>query len=254
MAFALSIVKLEEAMTKPGCMICRMGQDAAVHSVKSMLYESTTDFQHRKLINDAYGFCPPHARMLVALELSNSGPLLGVNLIYEVLAKNLAHDLEQVKKTARNRISIAALLKMAGKREGQETKPRVLLAKEMCPACSAVNQASENTLSTLFEVIEKKEERFIELYRKSDGMCLQHLRIGLSAFMNEFPNAAEFLIDDAITRLTNQREKMLEYIRKHNWAYRGEQLTEEERLAWESTLTFFTGYPESRFNHKIDEF
>lgn len=254
MAFALSIVKLEEAMQKSGCSICRMEHEAGLHSLKSMLWESTTDFQHRKLINDAYGFCPEHARNLVALELTNSGPLLGVNLIYEVLARNMASDLQMVKKTIKNRRSISSLIKLPTKHTMQETRPRVLLAKEPCPACTAVNQAGENALSTLFEVLDTQEERFTQYYRKSDGICLQHLRLGLTMFMGQYPTASEFIIDDTTERLIDQREKMQEYIRKHNWAYRGEQLTEEERMAWEDTLTFFTGFPESRFNHRVDDF
>ncbi len=47
---------------------------------------------------------------------------------------------------------------------------------------------------------------------------------------------------------------MLEYIRKHNWAYRDEQLTPDEHSAWLRTLTFFTGLPPEKFTHQLDEF
>ncbi len=46
---------------------------------------------------------------------------------------------------------------------------------------------------------------------------------------------------------------MKEYIRKANWAYRDEKLTEEEDTAWRKTLTFFTGYPRDSFIYKVDE-
>jgi hypothetical protein len=254
MAFALSIVKLEEAMKKPGCMICRTEQETAIHTLKSMLWESTTDFQHRELIKDAYGFCPEHTRMLVALELSNSGPVLGVNLIYESVVKKTLRNLQGIQPGRKFRGGLYERLIKIGLPLPKRVKPEVLPAKMLCPACTQSTQSGLNALSTLFEQIEARDENFVAHYQQSDGLCFTHLRLGLTQLMEDQAQAAAFLIEDTKQRLGAQQKGMLEYIRKHNWAYRNEQMSEDEKLAWIKTLTFYTGHPESRFSHKLDEF
>ena len=98
MAYVLSIVKLEESMKKSGCPVYRMEHEAAIHSIDSFLWENINDPGTRKPINDAYDFCLEHTRMLVAIEMSGSGPVLGVNMIYELLAKNVSLDLQNIKR------------------------------------------------------------------------------------------------------------------------------------------------------------
>ena len=43
MAFALSVVKLEEAIIQPGCPICRLKADASQKSARTFLFENTLD-------------------------------------------------------------------------------------------------------------------------------------------------------------------------------------------------------------------
>lgn len=43
MAFALTAVRIEEAMKQKGCPVCRLGIEAAVHSVDSFLWENVND-------------------------------------------------------------------------------------------------------------------------------------------------------------------------------------------------------------------
>jgi hypothetical protein len=47
---------------------------------------------------------------------------------------------------------------------------------------------------------------------------------------------------------------MKEFIRKNNWAYRDEALSEAEDTAWRKTLGFITGLPGTVFTHKTDDF
>lgn len=46
---------------------------------------------------------------------------------------------------------------------------------------------------------------------------------------------------------------MKEYIRKANWVYQDEKLTEAENIAWRKTLTFFTGLGGEKFIYKVDD-
>jgi hypothetical protein len=252
MAFALSIVKLQEALEKPGCPACRLEHEAAMRSIDTFLWENTNDPALRKPINDAYGFCPQHTQMFVAKEMMSSGPVLGVNIIYALLAKNVAQDLRNVH-IQESKGSWNTLMNKLGKQAG-EHKHTLLVPAGRCPICVLVEESGADVLATLFEVLAAHEERFIEAYQKSSGLCLQHLRNGLEQQGAQNSAVAKFLIDDAVARLTKHREEMLEYLRKHNWEYHEEKMTPEEQTAWLHTLTFFTGLPESRFDHKLEEF
>lgn len=93
MPFALTVSRLIEVLRDEGCPICRLERRVAAQSIDSFLWEKVNDPGTRKPIIDAYGFCPDHTRLLVAMELSNSGALIGVNLIYEHLGRLTAKEL-----------------------------------------------------------------------------------------------------------------------------------------------------------------
>jgi hypothetical protein len=247
MAFALSIVKLEAALKKPGCPVCRMAHEAAEQSIDSFLWENTNDPRTRQPINDAYGFCAEHTRLLVAKERMTSGPVLGVNIIYGLLAKNVARELQSLERELGSSISLSAHLRL-GKHKA------ILEPKGRCPVCTQQEEAAANVLGTLFELFDGAEGEFQATYHAADGLCLAHLRQGLELYRGAHPRAAQALIAETVARLQRQQTEMAEYVRKHNWEYRDEKMTPEEQSAWLHTLTFFTGLPESKFDHKVDEF
>jgi hypothetical protein len=254
MAFALLIVHLEEAMKKPGCPVCRMQHDAAVHSIDTFLWENVNDPAIRKPINDAYGFCPQHTLMLAAKEMMTSGSALGVNIIYSLLAKQVSRELRQIKPSSGSGSSAWRSMKKFAGHFLTRSQRGLLVSAGRCPVCLVAEESAENVLSTLFEVLNAGEEGFTEGYAASGGLCLAHLRSGLEQNMEQFPTAADFLIQDTLKRLTAQQSQMQGYLRKHDWQYHEEVLTPEEQSAWLHTLTFFTGLPEARFTHKIKEF
>ena len=90
-------------------------------------------------------------------------------------------------------------------------------------------------------------------YLDSAGLCLAHLRTGIELHSAGFPRAVRFLIDDTVNRLENQSRHMKEYIRKTNWSYQDEKVTEAEDMAWRKTLAFFTGLPGESFTYKVEE-
>ncbi len=85
-------------------------------------------------------------------------------------------------------------------------------------------------------------------------LCQMHLRAGIQRCYWEYPRAARRLAADAIERLGEQSKYMQEYIRKNNWEYRHEKISEAERKAWLKTLAFCTGLPAEAFTHKIKTF
>jgi len=53
---------------------------------------------------------------------------------------------------------------------------QIVVPAGRCPVCVLTEESGNNVLATLFEVLDAKENQFIEAYQHSGGLCLQHLR------------------------------------------------------------------------------
>lgn len=257
MAFALAVNNLLEAMRKPGCPICRIFRQASERALESFLWENVNEPDIRQGILDSYGFCPAHTRVMVARELFTSSLPLGTNIIYEHLGRVVADELKALRPgglTGAVNNPLKDLLNRAGFSRG-ESLP--MPARGPCPACQAGDNGALNGLHVLCEELhraaEGRNEDVRKVYLESDGLCLPHLRTAIGLHSGKFPQGVAFLIDQAVERLEDQSRHMKEYIRKANWSYRDEKVTEAEDLAWRKTLTFFTGYPGDSFTHKVEE-
>lgn len=240
MPFALTSIQLEGALKKSGCPICRLSEEAVQKTADGFLYENTMNPDWRKPIMASHGFCPTHTKLMVAIEMSSSGPVLGINYIYEQLARQVADELQEQQSGWKK---WTARLKRAGK--PKEAAP--------CPLCAFRLQTEDNLLDGLFEELNAENSSFREAYTQGDGLCYVHLMQGVFLFAQTYPKALSFLVPLTQERLRLRSREMKEYIRKHDWHYRDEVKTEAEQSAWKRTLTFFTGLPEDQFIHKIEK-
>jgi len=254
MAFALSVIRLEEALNKPGCAVCRLAHETAIHSMDSFLWENSNDPVVGQKIQAAYGFCPPHTQMLAAIDLATSGSVLGVNQVYARVAKKTIQNLQGSLKTARRGKGLSLMLEKLGLPAARRGGDPPLTPQANCPVCDQVEISTRNTISTMCEELESGNQAFRQIYAQSSGVCLLHLRASVFHYGNAFPKAAEYLFADCSQRLETQRANMMEYIRKQNYEYQDEEVTSEESSAWRKVLTFFTGYPGDKFSHHIEKF
>jgi hypothetical protein len=241
MPFALTAVQLDEAMKKPGCPVCRLAEESVQKSASGFLYENSMNPEVRQPIIEARGFCPDHTLLLVAVEMSSSGPVLGINYIYEQLARLVADELTAQKPSVPG---FSKVLKYF-----QPSTPPL----PVCPLCEHEKQSATNLLQALFEELEEDTSVTRNAYAQSEGLCYSHLTSGLRENSPLYPASSKFLIDQTKERLTAQSAEMREYIRKHDWHYRDEKISPSELTAWKKVLTFFTGLPEYQFNHKIEK-
>ncbi len=246
MAFALKVAQLEEALKKRGCPICRMGHQSAVKGMESFIYEYVNDQGARQPALDALGFCKDHTRLFVAGELAGSGTVLGVNIVYDHLSKVVYRDLHALKGKFSKPKGWLRTRKPSGH--------TVLPVKGRCPLCIRQESSEEYALATLMECLESSTSPMRTAYLACDGICLAHLRAGLENMAETYPNAAQWLVETTTARLEQLSEHMQGYIHKNQWENQGQKLGENESQAWRLALTFFTGLPGDRFNHKIDEF
>lgn len=262
MAFALAVNHLIEAMQKPGCPICRIGRLGAQRALESFLWENVNEPDVRQGILDSYGFCPPHTRVMVAQELYTSSLPLGTNIIYEHLGRVVANELKTLRPGGAGAALQGArggLAKLLG-RLGIRAAGGPLTPRGACPACSAGENAAVNSLHALCEELQRSAgsasgpgEEVRAVYLASSGLCLAHVRAAVNLHGARHPRAVALLIDDAVGRLEAQSKDMKEYIRKNNWTYRDEKLSEAEDTAWRKTLGFFTGYAGESFIYKVEE-
>jgi hypothetical protein len=253
MPFAIDIANLKEGLHHSGCPVCRLGYQAAASSIDSFLWENVNEPDVRQPIIDAYGFCAQHTRMLVATEMRNTGPVLGVNIIYEHLGRLVSRELNDLSLPGQPSNGVEAFLKRLGGSDSQRTA-QLLQPKGDCPVCAQVTRSDLTTLETLLEMLARPDMDMSALYMDSDGLCLKHLRLGLEQFAARYPQPARWLCDETAARLERLSAEMREFIRKNNWEYREEKLSEAESLAWRRMLTFFTGQPGENFNFNLDTF
>lgn len=262
MAFALAVNNLIEAMKKPGCPICRVGRQGAQRALESFLWENVNEPDVRQGILDSYGFCPPHTRVMVAQELSTSSLPLGTNIIYEHLGRVVAGELKSLRPGSGAAMTnqIGGGLRSFLQKLGLSKGAGPLHPRGDCPACTAGSNAALNSLHVLCEELQKPPrdgssgvEDVRAVYLASDQLCLPHIRAAIELHSARFPSSVSLLIDEAVRRLEGQSRDMKEWIRKNNWAYRDEKLTEAEDKAWRRTLTFFTGFAGEAFIYKVDE-
>lgn len=236
MAFALTLVQIDDALKQPGCAVCRLRDAAVRKSAEAFLYENTLNPGVREPIIKSRGFCADHTRLLASIELSTDGSALGLNYIYEQLARAVADELNHLAGTKK-----ASLL-----RKKSEALPP-------CPFCELGKESTANYLSALFEELQKDSSPTRAIYSRSHGLCYGHLRSGLDEMGSSYPLTAEFLVEEARRRLLENSTMMREYIRKHDWHYRDEKISPSEERAWRVALGFFTGLPEEKFTHKYEK-
>ena len=77
------LFRLQEALTRPGCFLCRLEEDYGRRFLEGLFYEFVNDSTVRhKLL--AGGFCPDHARMLFTLRPS----ILGIAIVLQNLLQH----------------------------------------------------------------------------------------------------------------------------------------------------------------------
>jgi hypothetical protein len=216
--------EIVEALSQPGCALCRTVAIDDRRLVESFRREGRHDRRARTAFFAAGGFCQRHAWLLHRLAATEEAGAAIADL-YGWLADDDLGNLDRVRKSLARRGT-------RRKRSGLERRTR-------CPACRARDAASERKVHFFVEAL--NEPRVRERYRRSEGVCYTHLSAAVGqALADDDRSTAEFLLDDWSPRVAAVRARLADYDRKRDYRFADEPKGEEQ-TSWTDVIRRYVG-------------
>jgi hypothetical protein len=215
--------ELLDAFRTEGCAICFLSRQASDRYIRALLYEGVTDPDLRGKLRDARGLCYQHGWRMA----QRRGSVLGTAIVYQDVINTLTKALE-AEEPSRSR--------WRGTRSTLATR---LAASRECPACELDADAERRAIKTLLKHINDPE--VAGGYVSGGGLCLPHFQTVLAQGR---PAAIRLLVGWHAEAFRTLRDHLDELIRKHDYRFAGETITEEESVAWERAVASVVGDPE----------
>lgn len=242
------LANLLHAMQQPGCPLCRLQREAERRYLDNLLWENINDPATREQWAAGLGFCDRHAWQLQRLEARRYGDGLGNAILYEDLLQRVIPSLEALAREPTRALSAFhhRLIRSLPGFLPRDTDPNgipSLQGRQRCRVCRLGEDTARAYAEWLVEGLTEAEVR--RRYEASDGLCLPHLRMALACARDRAPDRFAWLASEAARRLQRLLGNLREYIRKHDWNYRHELMSPEERRSWIRAVAFFVGEVES---------
>lgn len=232
---AFSYYDILDACQEPGCPICRLGQRAAKRHLDGVIFDSVNDVQLRETLRQSLGYCHAHAWQLP--DAGESAPL-GIAIIHRDILNSVRQRLADADfapdRSARARLrSLVEAINLDALPTG--TAPdRYLRPTAVCPACERRAEVERLAFVALAEALEEPDEAMLDALRRSDGLCVPHLRRALSTLRTEA--AFRSLVDLTRAQLSALIDSLDEYIRKRDHRFREEAISAAEGDSWRRAL------------------
>ncbi|MGC9520557.1 MAG: DUF6062 family protein [Anaerolineae bacterium] len=217
-------MELRDAMGPWGCSLCRLALKAEHACIDSLSYERVLDLKTRSALKASRGLCAHHTRIWQRLQ----GSALGVAIVYRIALLDLLRDTDPETYDGRT--------PFWRRGPAQETAER-LASDGPCPACEIGKGTVQRFGEVLLADLVNPESQ--TLLRASGGLCLPHLRTVLGL------RGADEVFE---TLLRVQREawqglmaELEEFIRKNDYRFTDEKMTEAEATAWTRVLDVIVG-------------
>ena len=213
--------ELLDALHADGCAICRLARKASDRYINALLYEGVVDVDLRQKLRDARGPCYVHAWRMAG----RRGAVLGTAIVYRDVINTLAKELEAPEKRS-----------LLG---GKNSLAQRLAATAPCPACSLEQDAVRRAIKTLLKHVSDAD--VAESYVAAGGLCLPHFTETLAQAGGA---ASQSLADWQAAAFRRLRDALDELIRKHDYRFSGETITEQEAVAWTRAVAAAVGEAE----------
>ena len=218
--------ELLDALRADGCAICCLARKASDRYINALLYEGVVDVDLRQKLRDACGPCYVHAWRMAG----RRGAVLGTAIVYRDVINTLAKELEAPEKRS-----------LLGGKEplGRGALAQRLAATGLRPACSLEQDAVRRAIKTLLKHVSDAD--VAESYVAAGGLCLPHFTETLAQSGSA---ASQSLADWQAAAFRRLRDELDELIRKHDYRFSGEAITEQEALAWTRAVAAAVGEAE----------
>lgn len=230
-----SFYDVRDALSEPGCPVCRLRNKCGDSYLDSLLWESVSDPERREEMRRTQGFCSEHT-----WRLARPGGSVGVAIVTRDILQNLLGTMEsssfrnvprwslrRVREAFSSEIPAAATADMVAR----------LTPDGECAACAWVDRMEIAYLSSLLDNLEG-EDGLLVSYRGSDGLCLPHFRQALALTRRSAVREAMVSAQrDVWRRLTAQ---LGESIRKSDYRFRHEPRGDEAG-AWRRAIAALAG-------------
>jgi len=179
--FGYGLVKLEQALGKSGCAVCRLAAEHDESYLYHVAWEGIDDPASRSRLRASLGFCPRHTWLLYDLERRWWGDGLEIALLLD----------DAIRETIRRL------------RRAQHGRPPSLIDPHAgCLACDARRAIEATYLVDISRGI--AWPAFRTQYQQNGGLCLRHLQVLLQGSALSSP-ASHLLADLALEALDRAR-------------------------------------------------
>ncbi len=213
--------ELLDALNAEGCAVCRLARRAGDSYINALLHEGVVDVDLRRKLRDARGLCYRHAWRMV----NKRGSVLGATIVYRDVINTLTKGLEAPDKRS-----------LLG---AKDTAAKRLAATEPCPACHLEQDAIRRAIKTLLKHI--NDPQIAEGYVAAGGLCLPHFSEALSHANDA---AGRMLAEWQATVDRHLRDELDELIRKHDYRFQREPISDREAVSWTRAVAAVVGEAE----------
>jgi Family of unknown function (DUF6062) len=220
---------LVNACGQQGCPVCRLSAHSVRHYLDGLFYELVNDPGARDNLLKSRGFCTEHAGLLLRTRIADA---LGASIIYGHILKNILEDLP---KPSASSSSNPGPSKDRTRLIGKFMKASAVPVR--CPACEQRETASNHALDGLGKSLHDEKLRLA--LQGSDGLCFPHLTRLLERL--ESPEDLRFVLDLTRDKLEALQAQMAELVRKNDYRFQSEGITESEGLAWRKAMSLISG-------------
>ena len=230
-----SFFDLRDALSEPGCVVCRLNVDSADEFLDSLLWESVNDPLKRQEVRRSLGFCHKHAWLLVRASAS-----VGVAIIAQDLFERVLETIDKASFDALPALSLRRVHEVVDSKQPSAATAGLvaqLTAQAPCPACVWEEKMERIYLDALVQNL-RGEDGLLAEFEKSDGLCLPHFRQALACVRDRATFEALVSAQRAIwERLVDH---LGESIRKNDYRFQHEAWGEESG-AWLRAIAALVG-------------
>lgn len=218
---------LLDACRQPGCPICHLSTRSVLRYMDALFYENVNDPGARDSLLKSHGFCVEHAGILLETRVADA---LGASMIYKNIVKIILENFPKPSSSAaynhpRERARLVRKFTSASNTPGR------------CPACETREAASERALDGLSSSLDDESLRLV--FQDSDGLCFPHLAQLLER--TQETETVQFLLHVTQKNLETLQSEMDELIRKNDYRFQSEGITDREGQAWRKAMRMISG-------------